>query len=1250
MGITRPTGEQLRFRSATTGDHILDTYMENSEKGSRTLPDLMDDLFDSSGVFRSANFEFRFNSTDDKIQFRAGNFSNGNTGWTDVTTFFDITGTFNASTTYNNFDLLTLTNKDVYIVHGLSSGTTFADEAAVIASANTQKLVDVSEAKDWASKTDGQVVSTDYSSKAYAVGGTGVDTTTGSAKDWAIKTSSTVGNTGEYSAKYWATSTSVTTVSSGIANINTVAAAIASVNTTAANISNVNTVAGISADVTTVANIDGNVSTVAGISANTTTVAGIASNVTTVAGVATNVTTVAGIASNVTTVANNNANVTTVATNVADLQTVADEIDNNNLQTVANDIAAVITAADDLNEATSEIDTVANSIANVDLVGGSIANVNTVATNIANVNTTATNIANVNTVAGISANVTTVAGISADVTTAATNTANITTVAGISGNVTTVAGISSNVTTVAGIAADVTTAATNITAFNNTYLGAQSSAPTLDPDGSALDVGDLYFDTTSNTMKVYAQSGWVAAGSSVNGTADRFNYTATAGQTTFTGNDANGNTLAYDAGFLDVYMNGVKLVSSSDFTATNGTSIVLASAAALNDIIEIIAYGTFTLSTHYTKTQSDARYVQVAGDTMTGNLDVGGTVTADGLKLDAANSEAVIGNNASYQGKIKYNDVLGEFEFRNTYDTTLRGYAFYRGSTDKTSLRLDGNGDISFFDASDNAKFFWDASAESLGIGDTNPTNGYLTIRGASTSGTANGHIMLTGDGATVGEGPQIAFSESGGASNWVGASIGFERTGGGGIGDLILSTRRSTGDANTVATEAMRIDSSQRVLMGAGTDATSTITNGWWNGSTLYSGILNIQNVNDGTAQKYVSLAVSRHSNDVESGQLGFAKSRGSTANSKTTVGNGDTLGLITFQGADGSNLVEAARISAATDNTASGDDMPGRLQFYTTADGAASPTERMRIDSGGNATFKTGGMNLKFPYNSSTSYSGNLGWQHLQLGNNGANRIIAGNTSAGGDFEFVVNNTVDLSSNNSISHNGLVAMIINSGGEVEMHTPNSGIGLYINNTNHDSIVQIQASAANKNSVIRFADGDDADVGMIDYDHADNTMDITTNALTNGLEISSTKGRHSWKTFENWGSGNYNMTMAPGTVFQRKGTIADDIKIRVFQGGYTYSGGSIEFVIRRSGGSQVSVGSGVIYFNGREAENNHVIVGYNDSNQIVVNSDTYAGTYADGKFTFAIRGTSGDSHISIMNRLGSEVHLALKFNILYTG
>ena len=189
MAITRPTSEQLRFRSQFTGDHVLDTYLEASEKGSRQLSDLLDDLFDSSGVFRADNFEFRFDEATDKIQFRAGNFASSTAGWTDITTFFKLTGTFNSSTTYNNFDLITLSTKDIYIVHGLSSGTTFADEAAVIASSNTDKLVDVSEARDWARKTDGIVDSTDYSAKAWAIGGTGVtnSSTGGAAKEWATK-------------------------------------------------------------------------------------------------------------------------------------------------------------------------------------------------------------------------------------------------------------------------------------------------------------------------------------------------------------------------------------------------------------------------------------------------------------------------------------------------------------------------------------------------------------------------------------------------------------------------------------------------------------------------------------------------------------------------------------------------------------------------------------------------------------------------------------------------------------------------------------------------------------------------------------------------------------------------------------------------------------------------------------------------------------------------------------------------------
>ena len=176
-------------------------------------------------------------------------------------------------------------------------------------------------------------------------------------------------------------------------------------------------------------------------------------------------------------------------------------------------------------------------------------------------------------------------------------TNNVGTVAGISSDITTLAGIS-GLSTLAGSAASVIRAGDNLTdinAFANIYLGPSSSAPTADPDGSALDSGDLYFDTSTNQLKVYGSSGWQSAGSTVNGTADRFEYTATANQTTFTGQDSNSNVLAYDAGFIDVYLNGVKL-ANADYTATTGTSVVLASGAAVNDILMIVAYGTFQLA------------------------------------------------------------------------------------------------------------------------------------------------------------------------------------------------------------------------------------------------------------------------------------------------------------------------------------------------------------------------------------------------------------------------------------------------------------------------------------------------------------------------------------------------------------------------------------------------------------------------------------------------------------------------------
>ena len=169
-----------------------------------------------------------------------------------------------------------------------------------------------------------------------------------------------------------------------------------------------------------------------------------------------------------------------------------------------------------------------------------------------------------------------------EVSTVATNITNVNTVATNISNVNSVASNATNINTVA-------TNVTDVNTFANRYRIA-SSAPT-----SSLDVGDLYFDTNANELKVYKSSGWAAAGSSVNGTSQRYKYVATNNQTTFSGSDADGNTLTYDSGYIDVYMNGVHL-DPADYTATSGSSVVLGTGAATGDIIYVVAFGTFNVA------------------------------------------------------------------------------------------------------------------------------------------------------------------------------------------------------------------------------------------------------------------------------------------------------------------------------------------------------------------------------------------------------------------------------------------------------------------------------------------------------------------------------------------------------------------------------------------------------------------------------------------------------------------------------
>ena len=101
------------------------------------------------------------------------------------------------------------------------------------------------------------------------------------------------------------------------------------------------------------------------------------------------------------------------------------------------------------------------------------------------------------------------------------------------------------------------------------------------------------------------------------GVRQRYQYTATVGQTTFSGTDLGNLTLTYtDNNFVDVFQNGVLLKGGgTDYTATSGTSVVLTTGASVSDVIEIIVYDVFSVGNFFNRTDSDSRYVNVDGTT-----------------------------------------------------------------------------------------------------------------------------------------------------------------------------------------------------------------------------------------------------------------------------------------------------------------------------------------------------------------------------------------------------------------------------------------------------------------------------------------------------------------------------------------------------------------------------------------------------------------------------------------------------------
>ena len=247
--------------------------------------------------------------------------------------------------------------------------------------------------------------------------------------------------------------------------------------------------------------------------------------------------------------------------------------------------------------------------------------------------------------------------------------------------------------------------AASLATFVGQYVS-QSGTP------SSPGTGDLWFDTGAAIMKVYNGSGWVSAGSAVSGTNNSVQYTATANQTTY--------AAVYDAGYLQVYLNGIRL-DAEDYTATNGSSVILDTGAAVDDVVFIHSFGTFLLADHYSKTVSDARFEPIdsaytkseadtkyaetasantfaSSQTFSAGVDVTGTVTTNGLTATSSTNgvRATIGKTGGANLNV-YADtntvyLAGDATLANAYiiDQANNNLQFKANAAER--MRVDASG------------------------------------------------------------------------------------------------------------------------------------------------------------------------------------------------------------------------------------------------------------------------------------------------------------------------------------------------------------------------------------------------------------------------------------------------------------------------------------------------------------------------------------------------------------------------------
>lgn len=391
------------------------------------------------------------------------------------------------------------------------------------------------------------------------------------------------------------------------------------------------------------------------------------------------------------------------------------------------------------------------------------------------------------------------------------------------------------------------------------------------------------------------------------------------GGTTVSGLTVTGTTANFASGVFTTQISGVTITGTTVSTTTGNFTSLTGTTATITS--GIIASGTAALPSLAILSDPNTGIYSPGADQLAvatngteklivlsnGNVGIGVSLPAYQLQVNAASDAVLSTSNSSSvtsgsRGSIAHlnsaNNTCGMFRFAAVTDnvgTEIQFFTRPAGGSLTQSMTLD--------------------SAGRLGIGTTSPAY-KLHVSGST--------------GIIKGESANATFGAPSFSLNDTAHSVEIILTPINGLGAFGTYTNHPLA-FYTNNGEKARIDSSGRLLVGTTTDSGPT---------ALVEVAVGAQN----------AAQFGRYTSSSTPAYVLLTKSRSNTKGAHTIVQNNDGMGVLSFCGSDGTTFLGGAEIKGEIDGTPGANDMPGRLVFSTTADGSASPTERMRISANGN------------------------------------------------------------------------------------------------------------------------------------------------------------------------------------------------------------------------------------------------------------------------------------------------------------